>query len=297
MELKSIKRITIGITVLLMAVDCMESERSDAYGQFEAEDVLISAETPGKLLVFDINEGDLLDEGMIVGLIDTTQLSLQKREAEAAIASVRTNISGLNAQSAVFQSQLETANKELERIRSLQQENAATGQQLDRAEGEVNTLQQRINAVKIEKQSVFAELNRMRIQIEQIEDQIRRAMIVNPMGGTVLQTYTETHELASTGKPLYRIASLDEMIIRVYVSGAQLPDVKIGEEVEVLIDRNSTENESLTGTVSWIASRAEFTPRMIQTKEERVTQVYAVKVRVRNTEGRLKIGMPGEVNF
>tara|TARA_R100001143_G_scaffold63594_1_gene73177 strand:+ start:32087 stop:32980 length:894 start_codon:yes stop_codon:yes gene_type:complete len=297
MEMKSIKLITAGIALLLIAAGCMESDRSDAYGQFEAEEVLISAEVPGRILIFDVNEGDRLDEEMVIGLIDTMQLSLQKREAEAAIASVRTNINGLNAQSAVFQSQLETARKELNRIRSLQQDNAATGQQLDRAEGEVNTLQRRINAVEIEKQSVRAELDRMRIQIEQIDDQIRRAKIVNPIEGTVLQTYAKAHELASTGKPLYRIASLDEMIIRVYVSGAQLPDVRIGEEVEVLIDRNMNENESLTGTVSWIASRAEFTPRMIQTKEERVTQVYAVKVRVRNPDGHLKIGMPGEVNF
>lgn len=297
MELTSSKQILAGMALLLMSGGCMESDRSDAYGQFEAEEVLISAETPGRLLVFDINEGDRLEEAMVVGLVDTTQLSLQKKEMVAAIASVQTNIAKLDAQAAVYQSQLETAQKELSRIRSLREENAATGQQFDKAEGEVNTLMRRIDAVETEKQSVSADLNRMRIQVEQIEDQIRRASIVNPIQGTVLQTYAEAHELAAEGKPLYRIASLDEMIIRVYVSGAQLPDVQIGGEVEVLIDRNSTENERLSGTVSWVASRAEFTPRMIQTKEERVTQVYAVKVRVRNPDGRLKIGMPGEVNF
>lgn len=297
MELNVVKQ-TIGLIALAwMAAGCSEGERSDAYGQFEADEVVISSETQGRLLIFDAEEGSRLDEGVAVGLVDTTQLALQKRELEAALVSMRTNIAKLDAQKQVHQSRLETAQRERIRMQRLREENAATQQQLDQAEGEVNTLNRQIDAVEIEKESVDAELARLRVQIDQIDDQIRRAEIVNPFSGTVLNRYAERYELVSPGKPLYRMASLDEMVLRVYVSGAQLPQVRLGEEVEVLIDRDENENERLNGTVSWIASRAEFTPRMIQTKEERVTQVYAVKVRVQNSDGRLKIGMPGEVNF
>ncbi|MEX0769961.1 MAG: HlyD family efflux transporter periplasmic adaptor subunit [Balneolaceae bacterium] len=281
----------------MIAVACSVEDRSDAYGQFEADEVVISSETQGTLLQFQVEEGDRLDPGVSVGLVDTTQLALQKNEIQANRASVRTRLARLDAEKAVVRSQLETAEKELGRVASLGRENAATQQQIDRAEGEVNTLNRRVQAVEAEKQSVYAELERLQARIEQVTDQIRRAEIINPLRGTVLATYTEQHEQVSPGKPLYRISNLEEMELRVYVSGAQLPQVRIGEEVEVLIDRNESENERLTGTVSRVASRAEFTPRMIQTKEERVTQVYAVTVRVQNPDGRIKIGMPGEVNF
>lgn len=291
-------RLTIGLLAAgLMLLSCTENDLSDAYGQFEADEVVISAETSGRLLSFEIEEGDRLEDRMVVALVDTAQLALQKRELEAGMQSVRTKFANLDARKEVLRSQLETAQTELARLESLREENAATDQQLDQTSGEVNTLNKQINTVEVEKQSVEAELDRLRVRIEQVEDQIRRAQIVNPLHGTVLSKYMEPHELVSPGKPLYRIASLDEMILRVYVSGAQLPQVRLGETVEVLIDEDADSNERLNGTVSWVSSEAEFTPRMIQTKEERVTQVYAVKIRVENPAGRIKIGMPGEVNF
>lgn len=294
MEIRS----TIGLLAAgLMLLSCTENDLSDAYGQFEADEVVISAETSGRLLSFEIEEGDRLEDRMVVALVDTAQLALQKRELEAGMQSVRTKFANLDARKEVLRSQLETAQTELARLESLREENAATDQQLDQTSGEVNTLNKQINAVEVEKQSVEAELEQLRVRIEQVEDQIRRAQIVNPLHGTVLSKYMEPHELVSPGKPLYRIASLDEMILRVYVSGAQLPQVRLGETVEVLIDEDADSNERLNGTVSWVSSEAEFTPRMIQTKEERVTQVYAVKIRVENPAGRIKIGMPGEVNF
>lgn len=291
------KQVISVLIILITAAGCAENDRSDAYGQFETDEVVISAETQGRLLNFDVEEGNRLEEGEHVGLVDTTQLVLQKRELEASMEAVRTGINRLEAGQQVHQSRLETAQKELARLQNLRENNAATQRQIDQAEGEVNTLNRQINSVEVEKQSIEAELNQLRVRIEQVEDQIRRANIINPLPGTVLNKYAERHEQVSPGKPLYRIANLDEMVLRVYVSGAQLPRVRLGEEAEVLIDRNENESERLSGTVSWIASRAEFTPRMIQTKEERVTQVYAVKVRLQNPDGKLKIGMPGEVNF
>lgn len=278
-------------------ISCADENLSDAYGQFEAEETVISSEISGRILSFDLQEGDHPEAGVKAALVDTTQLALQKKELHATAASVRTNIYRLNAQIEVYQSQLETAEKELARVASLREDNAATQQQVDTSTGQVNTLNKQIAAVEVEKQSVNAELQTLQVRIEQVEDQIRRAEIINPVHGTVLNTYADVYELMPPGKPLYRIANLEEMILRVYVSGAQLPRVHLGEEVEVWIDRNEEENERLAGTVSWIASKAEFTPRMIQTKEERVTQVYAVKIRVLNPDGSIKIGMPGEVNF
>lgn len=282
---------------LLITASCSDKNGSDAFGQFEADEVVISSETNGRLLNFDLEEGQRLEVGERVALVDTTQLHLQKEEITASIKAIQTNIDKLNAQKAVFESQLKTARKELNRFESLLKDNAATQQQLDSAEGRVETLKRQIESVEVEKGSVSAEVRRMETKIAQINDQIERASITNPVDGTVLNKFAEEHELVSQGKPLYSIANLDEMILRIYISGAQLPAIQLGETVDVIFDENKTDNQSTQGRVSWIASEAEFTPRMIQTKEERVTQVYAVKVRVDNPNGKLKIGMPGEVKF
>ncbi|MGK7371473.1 MAG: HlyD family secretion protein, partial [Candidatus Halalkalibacterium sp. M3_1C_030] len=158
-------------------------------------------------------------------------------------------------------------------------------------------LRKQIDALRVQKKSVRAEINATRSRLNQLEEQLDDARIINPVNGTVLTTYVEPFELVGQGQPLYRIANLDTLELRIYVSGAQLPSIKLGQEVEVVIDKNATENQKMNGRISWIASESEFTPKMIQTKEERVTQVYAVKVKVPNSQGIIKIGMPGEVNF
>lgn len=293
----SLKALAAGICMLVVFVGCSGGEKSDAYGQFEAEEVTISAEGSGVLKEFIVEEGEHISQGQRVGIIDTVQLNLKKKELEAAIQSVHTNIDKLNAQAAVYKEQLETAKTNLERLQALRKGKAATQQQMDKAEGQVKVLQKQVHSVEVQKRSVYAELETMKIRIDQVEEQISRATITNPIDGIVLSSFAEPNELVSVGKPLYQIAQLNELILRVYISGAQLAELSLGEEVEVLIDKDAVANESLKGTVSWIASEAEFTPQMIQTKEERVTQVYAVKVRVSNPEGKLKIGMPGEINF
>jgi HlyD family secretion protein len=294
MELKQIIRL-IGLGVLLLS--CNNGDISDAYGQFEADKTTISSETSGILKSFEVKEGMKLETGQKVGQVDTTQLSLRKEELMASVRSIRTNIDKLTAQADVYKEQLKTAEQDLDRLISLKQNNAATQQQIDHAKGQVNVLQKQIASVEVQKQSVYAELEAMRTRISQVEDQLQKAQIINPVEGMVLSSFAEPNELVSAGKPLYEIANLEEMELRVYISGAQLPNITLGQNVEVLIDKDAAVNEALKGTVSWIASEAEFTPRMIQTKEERVTQVYAVKVRVPNPDGKLKIGMPGEVNF
>lgn len=287
-------------TLLMLGIlltSCGKSEISDSYGQFEADEVTISAEIGGILKQFDVEEGMDLSSGLQVGMIDTVQLWLKKQELLATKRSVLTNIDKLQAQSAIYKEQMKTAQKELNRFLNLKKTDAATQQQIDQAEGQVRVLEKQIASVEVQKESVYAELETINSRISQVEDQLKRAHLINPLDGTVLAVFAEPHELVSPGKPLYQITNLDELVLRVYVSGAQLPDVKLGSSAEVIIDKNETDNEKLSGTISWIASKAEFTPRMIQTKDERTTQVYAVKVRVPNPDGKLKIGMPAEVNF
>lgn len=292
-----LKKWSIVLLSLMVIVSCSEENGSDAFGQFEAEEVVISAETNGRLTSFNIEEGQILEAGTKVAVVDTTNLHLQKVELRASIESVRSNTDKLDAQKEVLQSQFETAQKDLKRVQGLMEDNAATQQQLDSVQGRVNTLEKQIQSIEVEKRSVTTELTRIDAKIAQINNQIVQATITNPINGTVLNTYTEEHELVAPGKPVYSIANLEEMILRIYISGAQLPEIQLGETVQVIFDENKTDNQTVQGHVSWIASEAEFTPRMIQTKEERVTQVYAVKVRVDNPDGKLKIGMPGEVKF
>lgn len=282
---------------LVFAAGCANESGSDAYGQFETDEVMISSEMGGKLLRFEAKEGMTLNAGQKIGQVDTLQLHLKKAELESSIKSIRSNLATLDAQANVYKTQLETANKNLKRIQALVKDKAATTQQLDDIEGSINMLNAQIEAVKVQQRSVYAEIETMETRIAQVEDQITRAAIINPINGIVITNYAEPNELVGQGSPLYQIANLEVLELKVYVSGAQLPNVKLGSDVEVLVDKDADSNQSLTGTVSWIASEAEFTPNMIQTKEERVTQVYAVKIRVPNRNGVLKIGMPGEVNF
>ena len=292
-----LRKQALWMLALLVTAGCSQENGSDAYGQFETNEVMISAEVPGKLIQFEAKEGITLEAGSKVGQIDTVGLQLKKAEIKASIKSIKTKINTLEAQVKVYEAQLATANKNLTRTKALVNEKAATHQQLDDVEGTINTLNAQINAVKVQRRSVDAEIEIMETRIAQINDQIARATVINPVRGVVITSYAEPNELVGQGKPLYQIANLDELELRVFVAGAQLPDVKLGVEVEVLVDKDADTNQSLTGIVSWISSEAEFTPKMIQTKEERVSQVYAVKIRVPNRNGLLKIGMPGEVNF
>jgi len=289
------KLLIIPFAILLASCESNE-DKSDAYGNFEATEITVSAQAQGELKAFDVKKGAELKEGQMLGYVDTSSLHLQRKQLLAQKQSVKTKLSNLDAQIDVQQQQLANAETQLNRIKKLHADNAATDQQLDDIEGKVKTLRKQIRSVRVQKQGIRSELDVLDTKMAQVEDKIDKAMIKNPVKGTVINKFAEKGELVAPGKSLYKVAALDEMELKVYISGAQLPHVKIGQKVEVLIDESKTENRQLTGTVSWVADDAEFTPKVIQTKEERVKLVYAVKIRVPN-DGSLKIGMPGEANF
>ena len=283
--------------MMVWAVSCQNlAKKSDAYGNFEAVETVISAELGGKLLELNINEGDLLSENQVVGLIDTTQLKLNYNLLLVKKQAIKTKLSNIDAQVLVLESQKKNVETELNRVKKLLIDKAVSQQQFDDLEGKFNVIDSQINSTKVQKNSIIAEMNAMDAQLKIVEDQISKCQIINPLSGTVLDKYLEQNEITAPGKSIYKIANLTELELRVYVSGTMLPKIKLGQKVKVLIDKNEKENSELFGTISWISEKAEFTPKIIQTKEERVNLVYAVKVRVKN-DGRIKIGMPGEIVF
>ncbi|OFX20347.1 MAG: hypothetical protein A2041_00160 [Bacteroidetes bacterium GWA2_31_9b] len=269
---------------------------SDAYGNFEAKEIIVSAEAQGKLIQLNIEEGNLLKQDQLVGFIDTSILNLQKEQLKAQKQVISTKLTNVNAQIAVQEEQKQTLLNEKNRVEKLFADKAATQQQFDDINGKYDVLVKQINATRTQINSIYGEMEVVDKQSDLLNEQIKKAIIHNPIEGTVLEKYLEAGEIASLGKALYKIAKLDEIDLRVYVSGDQLPNVKIGQKVTVFADKDKDTNEKYEGTVSWISDQAEFTPKIIQTKEERVNMVYAVKVRVIN-DGKLKIGMPGEVKF
>lgn len=297
LKINRLRIVFMSILSILMISGCANDGKSDAYGQFEAVETTISAKTSGELLSFTVSEGATIAVGKEVAVIDTVQLKLKQDELRSQREAAESKIATIDAEIAVQQQKLETAQKKLQRIRAMRKDNAATEQQLDDAEGNVQTMKKQIQSLETQKKSVRAEIKSIDARFNQVEQQIDDAHVINPVNGTVLTTFVEPHELVGQGQPLYQIANLDTLELRAYVSGAQLPSITLGQSVEVLVDKNAEENQQLNGKISWIASQAEFTPKMIQTKEERVTQVYALKIKVPNPDGVLKIGMPGEVNF
>jgi HlyD family secretion protein len=269
------------------------NDNADGYGNFEATEVTISAENNGKLMQFDVHTGDVLKKDQYIGYIDTIPIALKREQLQVNKAIVASKSKGVLSQISVLNSKLKTAHTNKIRIENLIKDNAATQKQLDDILGEIDVIKNQIRSIEIQNAPVVNELKSIDVQIKQLDDQIQKSKIINPVNGTVLSTYSEPYEIAAFGKPLYKIADLSTMQLRVYVSETQLPSIKIGQEVSVKIDDADT-MKSYHGTISWIASEAEFTPKIIQTKEERVALVYAVKIDVKN-DGSLKIGMPAEL--
>ncbi|MFC2115823.1 HlyD family secretion protein [Bacteroidota bacterium] len=291
------QKFIIALQILAMLAGCSgRNNLSDAYGNFEAKEYLISAEGQGKILRLDLEEGSVLSEGEIVGYIDTLMIHLQIQSLEARIRAVESQRSGVSTQIAVQQSQKSTLLIEKARLEKLLSEKAATGKQMDDLNGNLNTLEAQILATKSKYETIESEIQTIKAEMRILRDKLRRNIIVNPVEGTVLEKFAEPFEMAVQGKTLYKIADMGTMILRVFVSGDQLALIRIGQEVSVIIDDVETSQNPLSGRVTWIAGKSEFTPKIIQTREERVNLVYAVKVEVSN-DGRLKIGMPGEVVF
>ncbi len=294
---KKIYRPTSWMLLLTLLAACSSNNhRSDAYGNFEAVDVIVSAQGNGQIIEFELDEGMQLPQNGLVGLIDTSMLHLQKMQLQSKIKAVASKMLNIHAQVEVLQQQLQNLSVDQKRIQKLYQEGAATRKQVDDINGAVELTRKQINATRTQQQNISDEIAALEAQVDQINKSIENCTIINPVQGTVLSKFAEKGEVTAFGKPLYKIANLEALNLKVYVSGAHLPDIKLGQEVEVLIDKNAKENTHLQGKITWISDQAEFTPKTIQTKEERVKLVYAVKVRVKN-DGSLKIGMPGEINF
>jgi len=271
-------------------------DKSDAYGNFEATETIISAEATGKLLSFNIENGQQLKAGVLVGQIDTVVLSLKLKKLIAAKTEITANTNDILAQINVLKEQKSVLEIEKKRVESLIADSAATTKQYDDIKGRIRVIDRQIESVKTKNSAILSKLNQLNVQIEEIEELIWRCKIYNPINGTVLQKYAEQYELVMPGKALYKIANLQQMELKVYVDGTQLSNIQIGDKAKVFIDKDAETNTELEGTISWISPSAEFTPKIIQTKEERVKLVYAVKLVVKNN-GSLKIGMPGEVVF
>jgi HlyD family secretion protein len=285
---------TITFLFFISLISCnKENDKADGYGNFEATEVTISAEANGKIEFLNLEEGIILEPKTVVGLIDTTQLYYSKQQLIASKSTVFSKSKNVLSQHTILQEQLKTTLIEKKRIQNMFAENAATQRQLDEIDGKVRVLNEQIRSVGTQNAPIINEAKSIDVQIEKINDLIIKSKITNPIKGTVLAKYAEPNEITAFGKPLYKIADLSQMTLRVYVSETQLNQIKIGQNVSVKIDAEKG-MKNYSGIISWIASSAEFTPKIIQTKEERVNLVYAVKVKVKN-DGGLKIGMPAEM--
>lgn len=283
--------------LIIFLVSCsVKDDLSDAYGNFEVDQVIVSAEANGKLLVFNVEEGKSKNVGEVVAIIDTIDLVLKRKQLFAQKMAISSKVENIQSQIEVQEQQKKILLTDQKRVENLLKDGAATHKQLDDINGQIDLVNSQIESIKTQNATIITELEVINTQIDQINESIKKCIIENPIDGIILEKYAEENEITAFGKPLYKIAYMQDMILRIYVSGAQLSQIKIGQEVEVLIDEDEQENKKLSGIISWISESAEFTPKIIQTKEERVNMVYAVKVKVKN-DGSLKIGMPGEVNF
>jgi len=273
-----------------------DNNKSDAYGNFEATEVLVGAEVQGKILKFNIEEGQNLVKDQVVGTIDSLSTFLRKQQLIAQLEASMAKLTQVQSQIEVQEEQKKTLLKEQERSKKLVAAQAAPTKQLDDINNQLDLINKQIISTRVQNQAISGEIKAMKFQADQAQDQLTKSVIRNPINGTILEKYIESGEIAIPGKNLYKIADLSVMKLRVYISGTQLPNIKIGQKVSVLIDKTSNENRKLEGTISWISQQTEFTPKIIQTKEERVNMVYAIKVNVQN-DGSLKIGIPGEVKF
>lgn len=291
-------RIFVCLFILISLGACTDVNKiSDAYGNFEAVETIISAQSQGEVLHLNLEKGMKLADEEYVGLIDTTNYYLQKKQLLAKKKAIETSISSILAEIEVLNEQKSTLIIEKKRLDELWKDGAATKKQMDEVNGQVRIIDSKIKAVRTKNAGILNEIEVINSQIEQVLEQLARCRIINPVNGTVLEKYIEPNELLIPGKAIYKIADLSSLDLRVYISGDQLSEIAIGDEVQVLIDKDSKNNYELKGTIIWISDRAEFTPKIIQTKKERVNMVYATLVRVKNENGMLKVGMPGEINF
>ena len=285
----------------ILLFSCKSKDNNyDASGYFEAVETIVSAQANGQILSLNVDEGQELAAGQQVGQIDSTQIYLTLQQVQSQRGAVLSRKPDIGSQTAVLKEQITTAKRELARVERLAAGNAATQKQMDDARSAVAVLQKQLDAQQTSlsnaSSSVSKEGSPLEVQRSLLKDQLNKTHIINPVNGTVLVKYVEQNEMASMGKPLYKIADLSEIILRAYITNTQLANLKLGQKVTVLVDKGKDKNAEYQGNIEWISSKAEFTPKTIQTKDERSNEVYAIKIRVKN-DGFLKIGMYGDVSF
>jgi HlyD family secretion protein len=289
------------VCISALAFSCGPSDDiADASGSFEAVETIVSSEANGRITSFTISEGEKLNAGQLIGAIDSTQLHLTKLQLLQSRKAILSGRPDTKTQIESLKKELATAIDDRSRIANLVKGGVASQKQLDDADAKVSILKARIDSQSSVLGTTTSSLNEQaattEIQLAQVEDQLRKCKVVNPVNGLVLTKYVEQNEMASTGKPLYKIADLSTMILRAYVTGDQLPQLKLDQKVSVLTDDGNGGFKTTQGTITWISDKAEFTPKTIQTKDERANLVYAIKVSVKN-DGAFKIGMYGEVKL
>jgi HlyD family secretion protein len=301
---RPLKRLALYLFLCLLPVilpGCKGEENTyDASGTFEATETIVPSQANGIIKMFNVQEGEILDSGQVIGYVDSTQLYLEKRQLEAQIGALLARDPDIAAQTAALQARLSHALHEQRRLVKLARSDAATPKQLDDANAEITLIKKQITAQQSSLDITSGSLRKaalpLRVQIAELDDRLMKCRIVNPVKGTVLTKYAQTSEMAAIGKPLYTIADLSTIILRAYITEGAFTSIKLGQRVKVLVDDGKGGVRGFEGTVEWLSDEAEFTPKTIQTRDERANLVYAVKIRVRN-DGTLKIGMYGEVKL
>ncbi|MDR1055487.1 MAG: efflux RND transporter periplasmic adaptor subunit [Prevotellaceae bacterium] len=293
-----------GFIILMMPILLTSCNRNkfqyDASGTFEATEILVSSEASGRIETLDVEEGKLLEAGKMVGYIDSTQLYLKKLQLMSSRKALQVSRPDINKQIVATQEEISQLKIEKIRIENLLKGDAATQQQFDNIDAQLKVVEGKLAAQMNSLQSNIGNLNEqsvaIAIQITQIDNQLAKCQIVNPVTGTVLKKYAEAFEINSPARPLYKIADIGTLYLRAYIRSEQLTQLKLGQMLTVYTDFGANNRKEYSGKISWISDKAEFTPKTIQTKDERANLVYAVKIAVKN-DGYLKIGMYGDIKF
>jgi len=299
--MKIVNKLAIFLIVSILLSACNRNDQqADASGVFEAKEIIVSANGSGEILAFKVEEGQKVAAFEPLGYIDTIQLYLKKLQLEVSAKSVKNQFVDISKQTAALEQQIATAKTEKKRIENLLKSEAATAKQLDDINSQIAVLEKQLDAAKTSMQQANSGISDtesgVAIQIAQINDQIKKSIIQSPINGTVLTKYAEQGELAMPGKVLFKVADMENMYLRVYLTAEQLADVKIGQQVAVFADGGKSEQKKYVGKITWISDKAEFTPKTILTKNERASLVYAVKIVVKNDE-YIKKGMYGEIKL
>lgn len=300
-ETDNMKRSFAYPLLVLLAASCVEGNKAyDASGVFESTEVTVSAEGNGKILSLDLQEGDRLEAGQIVGCIDTVQLHLSEIQLEASRRAVGSGRLDISRQIAALESQIGKQRQELDRFTKLEKGGASNRKQVEDIQAQIETLERQLAAqeesLNSSNRNVSGQADALEAQIEQIRDRIRKCVITSPVAGTVLAKYSEAGEFAALGRALFKVADIDNIRLRAYITADQLTSLKLGQQVRVFADQGSSGRKEYAGTLIWISDKAEFTPKTIQTRDERANLVYAVKIAVEN-DGLIKLGMYGDIKF